>query len=147
MSVRMQLFFDTHHKCILQGYMYLSVLCQPFIMTAGVGDVSISLALLRTFIHVNKSLFEKQNCIPRIFCIHKTVDCQHISLTTCTFDSVQSAQRAKASLNGADIYSGCCTLKIEYAKVRAIRFCSCFTDGRYSKNNQVGLGFETILVI
>uniref|UniRef100_A0A673Y0C7 Heterogeneous nuclear ribonucleoprotein L n=1 Tax=Salmo trutta TaxID=8032 RepID=A0A673Y0C7_SALTR len=27
------------------------------------------------------------------------------------------AQRAKASLNGADIYSGCCTLKIEYAKV------------------------------
>uniref|UniRef100_A0A7N8X8Z4 Heteroous nuclear ribonucleoprotein L n=1 Tax=Mastacembelus armatus TaxID=205130 RepID=A0A7N8X8Z4_9TELE len=28
----------------------------------------------------------------------------------------QSAQRAKASLNGADIYSGCCTLKIEYAK-------------------------------
>ncbi|NWV41118.1 HNRPL protein, partial [Grantiella picta] len=28
-----------------------------------------------------------------------------------------SAQRAKASLNGADIYSGCCTLKIEYAKV------------------------------
>lgn len=35
-----------------------------------------------------------------------------------TFDSVQSAQRAKASLNGADIYSGCCTLKIEYAKVQ-----------------------------
>uniref|UniRef100_A0A4W3H7Z3 RRM domain-containing protein n=1 Tax=Callorhinchus milii TaxID=7868 RepID=A0A4W3H7Z3_CALMI len=27
-----------------------------------------------------------------------------------------SAQKAKASLNGADIYSGCCTLKIEYAK-------------------------------
>uniref|UniRef100_A0A673LLJ7 Heterogeneous nuclear ribonucleoprotein L-like n=1 Tax=Sinocyclocheilus rhinocerous TaxID=307959 RepID=A0A673LLJ7_9TELE len=26
------------------------------------------------------------------------------------------SQRAKASLNGADIYSGCCTLKIEYAK-------------------------------
>jgi len=32
------------------------------------------------------------------------------------FDSVDSAQRAKQSLNGADIYSGCCTLKIEYAK-------------------------------
>ena len=39
------------------------------------------------------------------------------SLSSLTFDSVQSAQRAKASLNGADIYSGCCTLKIEYAKV------------------------------
>jgi len=32
------------------------------------------------------------------------------------FDSIQTAQRAKASLNGADIYSGCCTLKIEWAK-------------------------------
>lgn len=40
-----------------------------------------------------------------------------MSLMPPTFDSVQSAQRAKASLNGADIYSGCCTLKIEYAKV------------------------------
>ncbi|XP_071450318.1 heterogeneous nuclear ribonucleoprotein L-like isoform X2 [Hetaerina americana] len=32
------------------------------------------------------------------------------------FDSVESAKRAKDSLHGADIYSGCCTLKIEYAK-------------------------------
>ncbi|KAK7874368.1 hypothetical protein R5R35_007830 [Gryllus longicercus] len=32
------------------------------------------------------------------------------------FDSVESAKRAKESLNGADIYSGCCTLKIDYAK-------------------------------
>ena len=28
-----------------------------------------------------------------------------------------SAQRAKSQLDGADIYAGCCTLKIEYAKV------------------------------
>ncbi|XP_006638602.2 heterogeneous nuclear ribonucleoprotein L-like [Lepisosteus oculatus] len=32
------------------------------------------------------------------------------------FESVQSAQKAKAALNGADIYAGCCTLKIEYAR-------------------------------
>ncbi|CAG5119825.1 unnamed protein product [Candidula unifasciata] len=32
------------------------------------------------------------------------------------FDNVESAKRAKQALNGADIYSGCCTLKIEYAK-------------------------------
>ena len=32
------------------------------------------------------------------------------------FDSVESAGRAKDSLHGCDIYSGCCTLKIEYAK-------------------------------
>lgn len=32
------------------------------------------------------------------------------------FDSVESAQRAKLNLHGCDIYSGCCTLKIEFAK-------------------------------
>lgn len=51
-----------------------------------------------------------------------------------TFDSVQSAQRAKASLNGADIYSGCCTLKIEYAKVVFL-----YTDIKTSQfNGQTG---------
>ncbi|GAU96767.1 hypothetical protein RvY_08159 [Ramazzottius varieornatus] len=32
------------------------------------------------------------------------------------FDTVQAAVTAKSYLNGADIYSGCCTLKIEFAK-------------------------------
>lgn len=32
------------------------------------------------------------------------------------FDSIDSAVRAKDTLNGADIYSGCCTLKIDFAK-------------------------------
>ncbi|XP_072247651.1 heterogeneous nuclear ribonucleoprotein L-like isoform X1 [Leuresthes tenuis] len=32
------------------------------------------------------------------------------------FESIQCAQKAKAALNGADIYAGCCTLKIEYAR-------------------------------
>ncbi|XP_037918067.1 heterogeneous nuclear ribonucleoprotein L isoform X3 [Hermetia illucens] len=32
------------------------------------------------------------------------------------FDSLESATRARDNLNGADIYSGCCTLKIDYAK-------------------------------
>jgi len=32
------------------------------------------------------------------------------------FSNVQDAQCAKATLNGADIYSGCCTLKINWAK-------------------------------
>ncbi|XP_059186619.1 heterogeneous nuclear ribonucleoprotein L-like [Centropristis striata] len=32
------------------------------------------------------------------------------------FESAEDAQKAKLSLNGADIYSGCCTLKIEYAR-------------------------------
>lgn len=32
------------------------------------------------------------------------------------FDNIESAVRAKEALNGADIYSGCCTLKIDFAK-------------------------------
>ena len=32
------------------------------------------------------------------------------------FDSLESARRVKENLHGCDIYSGCCTLKIEYAK-------------------------------
>lgn len=41
----------------------------------------------------------------------------NFSLTVFTFDNVESAVRAKDTLNGADIYSGCCTLKIDFAKV------------------------------
>ncbi|XP_045540602.1 heterogeneous nuclear ribonucleoprotein L isoform X2 [Papilio machaon] len=32
------------------------------------------------------------------------------------FESIESATRAKEALHGCDIYSGCCTLKIEFAK-------------------------------
>ncbi|XP_070496342.1 heterogeneous nuclear ribonucleoprotein L-like isoform X2 [Chironomus tepperi] len=32
------------------------------------------------------------------------------------FDSIDSATRARDNLNGCDIYSSCCTLKIDYAK-------------------------------
>ncbi|XP_029595272.1 heterogeneous nuclear ribonucleoprotein L-like isoform X1 [Salmo trutta] len=32
------------------------------------------------------------------------------------FETVKNAQKAKSALNGADIYAGCCTLKIEYAR-------------------------------
>ena len=40
------------------------------------------------------------------------------SLTRGTrFESDTSASRAKQQLDGADIYAGCCTLKIEFAKV------------------------------
>ncbi|KAG8123108.1 putative Heterogeneous nuclear ribonucleoprotein [Naja naja] len=39
-----------------------------------------------------------------------------LSLTCLMFESVLCAQKAKAALNGADIYAGCCTLKIEYAR-------------------------------
>uniref|UniRef100_A0A665UU37 Heterogeneous nuclear ribonucleoprotein L like n=1 Tax=Echeneis naucrates TaxID=173247 RepID=A0A665UU37_ECHNA len=40
----------------------------------------------------------------------------HCVCLSFLFESVQCAQKAKAALNGADIYAGCCTLKIEYAR-------------------------------
>lgn len=36
------------------------------------------------------------------------------------FDNVDSAQKAKQALHGCDVYSGCCTLKIEFAGVSSI---------------------------
>lgn len=39
-----------------------------------------------------------------------------------TFESVKDAQKAKLALNGADIYAGCCTLKIEYARVNTCTY-------------------------
>ncbi|XP_014610451.1 PREDICTED: uncharacterized protein LOC106790214 [Polistes canadensis] len=44
------------------------------------------------------------------------------------FDSVDSATRAKETLHGADIYSGCCTLKIDFAKVSIERDKQPFMD-------------------
>lgn len=62
------------------------------------------------------------------------------------FDSVQSAQRAKASLNGADIYSGCCTLKIEYAKPTRLNVFKNDQDTwdytNPNLNNQGGYGYQ-----
>ena len=35
----------------------------------------------------------------------------------CKFDNIASATQAKNGLYGQDIYSGCCTIKSEFAKV------------------------------
>ncbi|XP_055384513.1 heterogeneous nuclear ribonucleoprotein L-like [Condylostylus longicornis] len=44
------------------------------------------------------------------------------------FDSLESATRARDNLNGADIYSGCCTLKIDYAKPEKLNVYKNDTD-------------------
>lgn len=38
------------------------------------------------------------------------------------FDNFDSARKAKQALNGCDVYSGCCTLKIEFAGVSYLPF-------------------------
>lgn len=45
-----------------------------------------------------------------------------LSLICPTFDCIDAAVRAKETLHGADIYSGCCTLKIDFAKVSDLHF-------------------------
>lgn len=37
------------------------------------------------------------------------------------FDSKASALKAKQNLNNADVYSGCCTLQIEFAKINRLQ--------------------------
>lgn len=41
----------------------------------------------------------------------------NLALFDNTFDSIDSATRARENLSGCDIYSGCCSLKIDFAKV------------------------------
>ena len=38
------------------------------------------------------------------------------------FDNSDSARKAKQALNGCDVYSGCCTLKIDFASVSLADF-------------------------
>ena len=54
-----------------------------------------------------------------MYCILTPLLCVcYVVLNSCVrFDSNHSAQRAKQQLDGADIYAGCCTLKIEFARV------------------------------
>ena len=59
------------------------------------------------------------------------------------FESVLCAQKAKAALNGADIYAGCCTLKIEYARVNI--FSTLRQRNIYALDIQFELTFFLIL--
>jgi heterogeneous nuclear ribonucleoprotein L len=59
------------------------------------------------------------------------------------FDSVQSALTAKQALDGADIYAGCCTLRIEFSRTPALnvrRQCSESWD--YTLAHDVSAGLQ-----
>ena len=59
------------------------------------------------------------------------------------FDSVDTAKAAKENLHGCDIYSGCCTLKIEYAKPTKLNVYKNDTDSYDYTNPNLGKGAET----
>jgi heterogeneous nuclear ribonucleoprotein L len=48
----------------------------------------------------------------RIAILRKT-----LLLVLAEFESPEVARNVKHAINGADIYSGCCTLKVEFARV------------------------------
>lgn len=54
-----------------------------------------------------------QGKVLRVAVMHKPTVVQAL----VEFESMEVAKAAKHAMNGADIYSGCCTLKVEFAKV------------------------------
>lgn len=56
------------------------------------------------------------------------------------FDNVESAKRAKNMLYGCDIYSGCCTLRIEYAKPSRLNIHKNDNDSFDYTNPNLGSG-------
>ncbi|XP_054718139.1 LOW QUALITY PROTEIN: heterogeneous nuclear ribonucleoprotein L-like [Uloborus diversus] len=56
------------------------------------------------------------------------------------FDSLEAAERAKQSLNGCDIYSGCCTLKIEFAKPTRLNVYKNDNESWDYTNNTLSIG-------
>lgn len=56
------------------------------------------------------------------------------------FDNVESAKRAKTMLYGCDIYSGCCTLRIEYAKPSRLNIHKNDNDSFDYTNPNLGTG-------
>jgi len=56
------------------------------------------------------------------------------------FESVETAKTAKENLHGCDIYSGCCTLKIEYAKPTKLNVYKNDSDSYDFTNPNLGKG-------
>ncbi|RWS30754.1 heterogeneous nuclear ribonucleoprotein L-like protein [Leptotrombidium deliense] len=56
------------------------------------------------------------------------------------FDSVDSAKRAKQALHGCDIYSGCCTLRIEFAKPTRLNVYKNDNESFDYTNPSLGMG-------
>ena len=56
------------------------------------------------------------------------------------FDKVDTARNAKEALHGCDIYSGCCTLKIEYAKPTKLNVYKNDSDSWDYTNPNLGSG-------
>ena len=63
------------------------------------------------------------------------------------FDSLDSARRVKENLHGCDIYSGCCTLKIEFAKPTKLNVYKNDADSHDFTNPSLGKNSDTGQVV
>ncbi|XP_030078602.1 heterogeneous nuclear ribonucleoprotein L isoform X11 [Drosophila hydei] len=60
------------------------------------------------------------------------------------FDSLDAATRARENLNGADIYAGCCTLKIDFAKPEKLNVYKNETDTSWDYTLSTGKSLFSI---
>jgi len=56
------------------------------------------------------------------------------------FDSVEAAKRTRMALHGCDIYSGCCTLKVEFAKPTRLNVYKNDNESYDYTNPNLGMG-------
>lgn len=62
-------------------------------------------------VHVIHQICEPHSKVLRIAIVRKSM-----MQALVEFESAENAKKVKHAINGADIYSGCCTLKVEFAK-------------------------------
>ena len=72
----------------------------------------LKLGELRCLFQVIHQICEPHGKVLRIAIIRKSM-----MQALVEFESAEIAKKVKHAINGADIYSGCCTLKVEFAKV------------------------------
>jgi len=54
--------------------------------------------------------------VVRVVCFERNT----VTQAMVEFDTLENASKARSSLHGADIYSNCCTMKVEYSKMETL---------------------------
>lgn len=111
-------------EVIHQVIFILSILIQVFIVDIHVLTLFIYLCTIMIILVKNWSklkyfskICEPHGTVKRIAILRRTM-----LQALVEFENAEIAKKAKHAMNGADIYSGCCTLKVEFAKVWVFNF-------------------------
>ena len=93
---------------------FFNLFCPPFLFSLSHYKSKTPIYCVLCFVYLLSTHLMMVSCFFAAIFNPPSVVVLHSSFR---YDSIPSAQRAKSQLDGADIYAGCCTLKIEYAKV------------------------------